>query len=257
MSVLASPSSLPSAPVAVITGAGSGIGRAVAVALSARGYRCVLAGRRTASLQATGAMLASPWLTRQTDVSRFADIAGLIDDAAAWGALDGAPATLSAAAGSGRLDVLVNCAGSAPLASIDKTTPELLEETYRVNALGPAYAIARAWPIMASQRRGCIVNISSMATSDPFPGFFIYAGAKAACNLMAKSCANEGKRLGIRAFAVAPGAVETPLLRRNFSEKSIPPARCLSPESVAAVVAACIAGERDNENGQTIYLKSP
>ncbi|MBC7771749.1 MAG: SDR family oxidoreductase [Pyrinomonadaceae bacterium] len=229
-------------PVAIVTGAGSGIGRAIAVRVAARGFRLVLAGRHEKSLRETGAMISAPWIAREADMADYGSIERLIDETTTWG---------------GRLDVLVNCAGSAPLAQIDKTTPEMLDETYRVNATGPAYAIARAWPIMVSQQNGCIVNISSMATTDPYPGFFMYAGAKAACNLMVKSCASEGKRLGIRAFSVAPGAVETPMLRRNFTEKLIPAIRCLSPDYVAVVVAACIAGERDNENGQTIYLKSP
>jgi NAD(P)-dependent dehydrogenase (short-subunit alcohol dehydrogenase family) len=96
-----------------------------------------------------------------------------------------------------------------------------------------------------------------MATTDPFPGFFIYAAAKAGVNLMAKSCAKEGREFGIRAFSVAPGAVETPMLRALFSEVQLPPEKCLSPDDVAKVVVECIAGERDTQNGETIFIPSP
>jgi len=154
----------------------------------------------------------------------------------------------------GRLDAVVNAAGHAPLAPIDRTTPEMLDKAFRVNALGSGYVIARAWPIFLRQGHGRIVNISSMATQDPFPGFFAYAAAKAAVNLMARSCAIEGRDHGIKAFAIAPGAVETPMLRALFDEQQIPTDSTLSPEEVAEEVVACVTGKRDEQSGQTIWL---
>lgn len=167
----------------------------------------------------------------------------------------------------GRLDAVVNNAGSAPLATIDKTTPEMLKECFAVNALAAGYVIAAAWPVFRRQAeeakargegaRATVVNVSSMATKDPFAGFFAYAAAKASVNLMAQSCAKEGRAIGVRGFAVAPGAVETPMLRANFPEKMIPKAKALAPEDVARVIVSCVMGERDAENGQVIWVASP
>ncbi len=228
------------AKTALVTGAGSGIGRATARLLVSRGYRVALVGRREAALRQAAKECGEGSLVIAADVG---------DAAAARGAVRRAFGEL------GRLDVLVNNAGVAHLKAIDETTPEILEETYRVNALGPANMIAEAWPVFARQRSGCVVNVSTIGTVDPFPGFFAYAASKAAVNLMARSCANEGGAIGVRAFAVAPGAVETPMLRAHFSEGVFPRDACLSPEDAARVILECIEGKRDAENGGVIVLQ--
>ena len=231
-------------PVAVLTGAGSGIGRATAIMLAQAGYALVLVAR-----------------TRE-HVSETARLTGAAERVEVVGGDVGDPfqckhMVVRAVERFGRLDVLVNNAGLAPLLPIDQTDPGTIERVFRVNTMGPAWAIHHAWPVFVRQSRGCIVNISSMATVDPFPGFFAYAAAKAGVNLMAQSCAKEGARFNIRAFAVAPGAVETGMLRAIVPESSLPRDKCLLPEDVARVIVACIKGERDSENGGTIQLPSP
>ncbi len=229
-------------PVAIVTGAGSGIGRATAVMLSARGWRLVLAGRREERLTETAEMLTGAAVVVVADVGDLAEAAGIVD---------------AAVERFGRVDALVNNAGWAPLTPIEKTGGEMLEEVFAVNALGPAAAISRAWPVFQKQKSGCVVNVSTMGTADPFPGFFAYAAAKTAVESMVRSCVVEGKKIGVRAFAVAPGAVETEILRANFSEKVLPSRKCLKAEDVAAVITACVLGERDGDNGKVIYLPSP
>lgn len=228
------------APVAVVTGAGTGIGRATAEALSAEGFRVVLAGRRTSVLERAGSTLRGEWFAMGTDVSQASDVHALIDTTVGrWG----------------RIDVLVNNAGIAPLLPIDETGPETVERVFATNALGPAYAIARAWPVFRKQGSGCVVNVSTLGTDDPFPGFFAYAASKASVELMVKSCAKEGAEIGVRAFAVAPGAVETDTLRAIFDERAIPPGACMRPEQVAEVIVDCVLGRRDQMNGKTIYVR--
>jgi NAD(P)-dependent dehydrogenase (short-subunit alcohol dehydrogenase family) len=233
----------PASPVALITGAGSGIGRAIAAGLAPRGWRLALVGRARGTLEET-ARLCAP-------AECAAIAADVADPEQAMHAVD------EAAARFGRIDALVNNAGSAPVLDIAAHTPEVLEEIYAINALAPANLIARAWPLFKRQRRGCIVNLSTMGTVDPFPGFFGYAAAKAAVNLMARSCANEGKEWGITAYAVAPGAVETGMLRANFPESVLPRGKVLAPEAVAAVVIDCLLGKRPADNGGTILVPSP
>ncbi|MCB9846235.1 MAG: SDR family oxidoreductase [Phycisphaeraceae bacterium] len=229
-------------PVALITGSGSGIGEATARELSARGWRLVLCGRREGPLREVARGLGGPSAIVRGDVGVESEAHAMVDGAVAR---------------FGRLDALVNNAGAAPMREIEATDGDVLRETFAVNALGPGYLIARAWPVFVRQRGGCVVNVSSMASIDPFAGFFAYASSKASVNLMAKSCAMEGGAHGVRAFAVAPGAVETPMLRSLFDERAIPGSRCLSPASVASVIVSCIIGERDSENGAVIPLPSP
>ncbi len=230
---------MPDQPVSIITGAGSGIGLAAARQLSEMGHHVVLVGRREAVLNEAAAALPGPSTAMPTDIGDFSAARGLID---------------RVKADLGRFDALILNAGWAELHSIGESTDKILDTAYRINALGPAAMISQAWPVFSEQKSGCIVCTSSMATQDPFPGFFAYASSKAAVNLLVASCAKEGASLGIRAFAVAPGAVETPLLRSMFDEGSLPSAACLTPEKVASMITGCIRGEHDAENGRVIWM---
>lgn len=232
--------------VALVTGAGSGIGRAIAIALAEVGYSLVLVGRRLDRLTDTAGLLpnGTEHLEIAADVGDATQVSGIIDQ------------TIDRFA---RLDVLVNNAGFAPLLPIEKMEPEILDEVYRVNALAVAYAIAKAWPIFIRRHRlegtgSCIINISTLGTVDPFAGFFGYAAAKAAVNSMVRSCAREGVAFGVRAFAVAPGAVETEMFRALFKEADVPKSACLSSTDVAQVVLECVSGSRDEQNGETIFV---
>lgn len=232
--------------VAIVTGGGSGIGRAVCLKLAQAGYDLVIMGRSAETLEETASMLPAGVrsIVSRGDVADAGDVRRCID---------------SAMAEFGRIDAVVNNAGYAPLKPIDQSDPKLLHRTFAVNAYGPACMIHAAWPHLAARKSdggGCIVNISTMGTKDPFPGFFAYAAAKAAVNLMARSCANEGRGLGIRAFAVAPGAVETEMLRSNFPESKVPASAALPPERVADLVVECIRGEHNGRNGQTLFISA-
>ncbi len=230
-------------PVALVTGAGSGVGRALCVQLAGKGYDLVLMGRTRESLEETASML-------DEGAESLVTVADVADAEA------GAGAVAQAIERFGRLDVLVNNAGYAPLKPIEETDAKTLYRTFGINAYGPACLIHAVWPRMVQQKRGCIVNVSTMGTKDPFSGFFGYAAAKASVNLMARSCAQEGKRSGIRAFAVAPGAIETQMLRSNFSEAKVPTSAAMPPERVAELIVECVLGAHDARNGQTIFVSA-
>lgn len=225
-------------PVALITGAGSGIGRAAALELADRGWRLVLAGRRRALLEETAELADTECAVVAGDITREEDCRAMV---------------AAAAEGLGRLDALVNNAGYAPHLPIDETTPAIINETFAVNSIGPAMLIHLAWPVFKRQNSGVIVNISTLGTQDPFPGFFAYAAAKGAVNLMTQSCAREGAEHGIKAFCIGPGAVETSMFRGIFGD-AVPPEDCLPPEIVAKVIAECICGERESDNGTVIWM---
>ncbi|MBL8758342.1 MAG: SDR family oxidoreductase [Phycisphaerae bacterium] len=236
-------------PVAVITGAGSGIGRATAVLLAQRGYALVIMSRTREQLTETAALTGAS--------ERVEVVGGDVGDAAQCRHV-----VRRAVERFGRLDVLVNNAGLAPRKSVEGTSAEEIERCFRVNGMGPAWTIHHAWGVFKDQHaRGlratpspCIVNVSTLGTIDPFPGFFAYASSKAGVNLMARSCAKEGRAMGVRAFAVAPGAVETPMLRAIFTEKEVPASKCLSPEDIARVIVGCVSGTFDQRNGETIVV---
>jgi len=229
-------------PVAIVTGAGSGVGRRVAVRLSERGWRVALAGRRADALRETAeACAGEPPLIVPTDL-----------------ATPGAAEDLVARTYSefGRLDSIINNAGTAPLVPIGETTAEMLREVLAVNTVGPGALIAAGFPLMVAAGAGRIVNVASVAVKDPFPGFFAYAASKCAIDSFTRSIENEGRSHGVRGFTVAPGAIETGMLRALFPEDALPATQTLDPDEVADLIAKCALGERDEDAGKTIYLSA-
>ena len=156
----------------------------------------------------------------------------------------------------GRLDVLVNNAGTGRLIPVEDSDSAAFLDTYVTNVFGPAAAIRTAWPVFKRRNAGTVINVSSWAARDPFPGFFIYASSKAALNSLTRSCVNDAAHEGfaLRAFSICPGAVETGMLRSIIDTETLPADRCLTPDDVADLALACIRGDHDNHNGAAIYI---
>jgi NAD(P)-dependent dehydrogenase (short-subunit alcohol dehydrogenase family) len=231
----------PGASVAIVTGAGSGIGRATALGLADQGYSVVLNGRTLAALKATAARMPE---------GKACIVAGDISN------LDMPKRLVDAALSHfGRLDAIVNNAGVASRVAIDSVDIATLQDVFATNTFGPALLIARAWPVFRSQKRGVVVNISSLAAVDPFAGYFVYAASKSALDSLARSIAKDGAQWGIEGYSLQAGAVETPLLRRLFDEQAMPGAMAMAPEEVAQVVIECIRGDRRHQNGGTIQVR--
>lgn len=246
--------SLVPAKVALITGGSSGIGLETARLLAKRGWSVALVARNHAKLEAACAEIGPEAAAIRADLTDADEAASIVDRCVSR---------------LGRLDALINNAGWSPSATIAQTNAAMAREIFAVNSVAPCVSISRAWPIFERQfieaggatnpdaRGGVVVNISSIATVDPFEILYAYAAAKAAVNLLAKSAAKEGSKIGVRAFAVAPGAVETQLLRSLVSELYLSKDKTLAPEAVARVVVECVEGKRDSENGQTILMPGP
>ncbi|CAN5860343.1 SDR family oxidoreductase [soil metagenome] len=237
----------PSQPTAIITGGSSGIGRAAAIVLARAGYRCAVIARRADELVETVRLCNEAAPTHslpgggagvQPHIPQVCDLA-----------LPGLRASVftDLVTKLGRVDVLVNCAGVARLAPIEKTTNAMLTEAFELNTVATAAAISAVWPTMQRAKGGVIVNISSMAALDPFPGFFAYAAAKAAVNMLTVVAVREGSRHNIRAYAICPGAVETEMLRSMFNEKVVPREKAIAPAAVGELVLACVRGERPSD----------
>ncbi len=234
-----------SKPCVIVTGAGSGIGRSTSLRLAALGYHVVLVGRTRSKLEATAAKIqaaSGEALVLPADLTDAEQTRRIVDHA--LGAF-------------GHIDALANVAGAAPLQPIERITPEIWRNCIDANLSYVVNLTAVAWPVFRRQKSGTIVNVSSMASIDPFPGFSIYAAAKIGINMFTRCTASEGAAIGVRAVTIAPGAVETPMLRGLFDESKIAHDKTLSPEEVAQVIADCVTGKREFISGEVIVVASP
>jgi NAD(P)-dependent dehydrogenase (short-subunit alcohol dehydrogenase family) len=226
-------------PVAIVTGAGRGIGRAVAQALDRIGYRLALVSRTVAELKQTAKLLTAESLIAPADVSIADDVDALIR---------------STVERFGRIDAVIHCAGVAPVRSIAEMSPEEWREVIDTNLSAAFYLCHAAWPIFRKQEGGVVVLVSSQAARDPFAGFAAYGAAKAALNHLTLSLAREGQAINVRAHCIAPGAVETGMFRQILSEDQFSREKTLSPEDVASIIALCVRGDLRYASGEVIYL---
>ena len=188
--------------VAIITGASSGIGWHTALALSTRGVHTVNAARRMDPLVKLSAEIenkgTAKTLAVQTDVSRTEDVERLF--AAAMKEF-------------GRIDFLVNNAGSGLFARVEETTPEQMERLWRTNFMGTFYAIRIAVPILKKQGEGHILTVSSMAGVRGTPGNGAYCATKFAqiglMDSLRRELAESDGSGKIHCTVVLPGATKT------------------------------------------------
>jgi len=185
--------------VALVTGAGRGIGRAVAVAFAREGALVVLAARSTrelASVQrdieaAGGRALAVP-----TDVRQEPAVAALVSRALAE---------------SGRIDCLVTAAGLAAFGPVADAKTEDWDQLMAVNLRGAFLCCRAVLPAMTAQGRGTIINIGSVVTSRTLPGSGAYTAAKYGLLGFSRVLAEEMRTHGVRVGVLSAGATDTPL----------------------------------------------
>jgi 3-oxoacyl-[acyl-carrier protein] reductase len=225
--------------VAILTGAGRGIGRASAIELARVGYRLVLAARSEDELRET-ARLAGDGLIVATDGSKPEAVESLVQR------------TVEVF---GRIDAIVNCVGMAPVQSIAEMSPAQWRDVIDVNLSAAFYLCHYAWPVFERQGGGVVVNVSSMASRDPFAGFAAYGAAKAGLNLLGLSAAREGERIGVRVHTVAPGAVETDMFRQIATPQQWPAEKTLDPGDVARVIVQCVKGDLRYTSGEVIFVR--
>jgi NAD(P)-dependent dehydrogenase (short-subunit alcohol dehydrogenase family) len=187
--------------VAVVTGASSGIGAAIAQAMGAAGARVVLTGRDEARLRTVADGLAEQHVVA-------ADLSA-----------DDAPAKIVAAAidAFGALNVIVHSAGIFWPKPFAEAPIEDFDEQFRVNVRAP-YALTQA-ALPHLRPDGAVIFISSIAGRVGFPSSTAYCGTKGAVELMTKSLAMELAPIGIRVNAIAPGNIHTPMNARFFESE--------------------------------------
>lgn len=185
--------------VAVVTGAGRGIGHATATALAREGVTVVLAARTRQQLAATAAEI------RETGGAALAIPTDVTQDAAVEAMVEQAIAEL------GRLDILVTAAGVASFGPVSGTKPADWDGMLAVNLRAVMVTCRAVLPIMIRQRRGTIINVASVAAQRAIPGAAVYTATKAGVVGFSRVLAEELRSEGIRVGVLVPGAVDTPL----------------------------------------------
>lgn len=183
--------------VAVVTGAGSGIGEAIATALGNNGVKVVLAGRNTDKLNAVATQFEQGNVkVVATDVTDKREVQQLIDTAKDT---------------FGRLDIVVNSAGQMKSSKITDYNVDDWDSMIDVNVKGTLYTIQSALPTLLEQSSGHIINIASISGFEVTKGSAIYSATKAAVHSITQGLEKELAKTGVKVTSISPGMVETPL----------------------------------------------
>ena len=242
---------------ALVTGAGRGIGRVVALDLARAGADVVLASRTRSEVEAVAEEvrgLGVRALALTADVSRSEDVREMFKQARA---------------GLGSIDVLVNGAGIAPSALVVKTSDELWHQAIETNLSGAFYCIREALPEMIERGWGRVVTIASIAGKTGYPYISAYAASKHGVLGLTKCVALEAVSRGVTVNAVCPGYVDTPMTdntvalisektgrseaeARRVLESNQPTGRLVTSDEVAEAVLFCV--RTPSVNGQGINV---
>lgn len=226
--------------VALITGAGRGIGRATAQALAAEGYAVVLAElRRGPGRRAERALRAAGATARfvPTDVGDAASAARAVR------------ATLREF---GRLDCLVNNAGVLAAGPFARLPLAALERMVAVNLRGPLLATRAALPAMLGRGAGAIVNVASQLGKFGAGGYAVYCATKFGVVGFTEALAAELSGTGVRVWAVCPGLVDTELARRAVGLTARERRGLIRPEAVAGAIVELATGRRRAASGAAV-----
>ena len=241
--------------VALVTGGGRGVGRAISLGLAADGAAVAVNYRADAD---AAAAVVEEIRSAGGDAEAFAAAVG--DDRACDAMVAAVVERF------GHVDLLVNNAGIASRGrSVLRTDPEELERVVRVHALGPHRVCAAVLPSMREQPRGDIVFISSVATQHLAAGGAPYNMGKAAMEALAFTLAKEEVRHGIRVNVVAPGLVDTDMGQRLMRavagvedlraiDATMPLGRVCTPEDVAGVVRFLVSDAAGYVTGQKVNV---
>ena len=237
-----------SGKVAVVTGGGSGIGRAIAQRFAREGAHVIIVGRKEAPLQETAAAdekisYLSGDITRTETIERIIDAVN--------------------SRFSGQLDILVNTAGWCPVQPLKELTIEDYDRAFSLDVRALVDMTIHALPLLC-RAKGCIINLSSVGATHRAPNLSMYVGAKAAVENFTRVWALELAADGVRVNAIAPGAIRTniwnvtdlsPEAAKAHEEgiaRSIPFQRFGAPEEISNV-AAFLASDQASYVSGAIY----
>ncbi|MFT4232080.1 MAG: SDR family oxidoreductase [Leucobacter sp.] len=209
-------------PVALVTGASSGMGREIARDL-ARTHRIIAVGRDAERLSAVAAETgAEPWRLDVTDADAFAERIGGLD----------------------RLDVLVHAAAIGRPLGVDAAGPDDWGVHFAVNVTAPAVITRLALPLLR-RAQGTVVFIGSGASTRPVPGSAVYSATKHALRAVADVLRIDEEPHRLRVATIAPGQTDTEMLRGMVPAEQYAPERYIRPESVAGAVRFVVDAPAD------------
>lgn len=212
--------------VALVTGAGRGIGRAIALTLANQGATVILTARTKSELEAVRSEIVSKGgksIAIQADITKDNDVARLFDEAFAQ---------------TKRLDILVNNAGMGIFKPVKELTVSDFDTMWNLNMRALFLCTQRVVKIMEKQKGGIIVNVSSLAGKNAFLGGAGYAATKWALMGFSKCLMLEVREQNIRVITICPGSVDT-----SFSHPQDPSKaeKILSPQDIADTLLAAIS----------------
>jgi len=217
--------------VAIVTGASQGLGRATARRLAEHGLRLVITARDAAALE-----------TVATELRALTDVSAIAGDVAD---LEHAHRLVRAAEAFGRLDLLVNNAstlGLVPLPMLDRLSPAVFHRLFETNVFAPLHLMQHAMPLLM-RSGGTIVNVSSDAAVNAYPGWGGYGASKAALEHLSRTFAAEIDGFGVSVLVVDPGSMDTKMHRDAEPDADF--ASMPAPDEIALALVRAIASMRE------------
>ena len=234
---------------ALVTGSTSGIGKATATALAARGAHVLIVGRNEQRANDVVAEIEDSGGSATFLLSSLSDLKSA-HDLVDW----------ATEAGGGHVDILVNNAGVALLGPSNAATEAQFDETFALNIKVPFFLVASLAPAMAERGWGSIVNISTMVASFGQAGMAMYGASRAALELLTKTWAAEYGPSGVRVNAVAPGPTRTRMMEAVPEEMAnqlaalAPAGRVARPEELAAAIVFLASDDASFVHGVTLAV---
>ncbi len=232
--------------VIFITGAGSGIGKACALALGAQGASVAVIGRTASKCEAVAAETGPNALAIETDIAKSADVQRAIAQTIAH---------------FGRLDILINCAGISPSGSVTEISEAEWDECLAIDLTSNFLTAKYAIPHLKQAGGGTIINVAGTFGIRAARGKAAYSAAKAGVVNLTRAIALDYARDNIRCNVVCPGFVDTPLTegfsgpaREAFLERSQPLRGMTQPEDVASLVAYLCSDAARMITGQSFVI---
>jgi NAD(P)-dependent dehydrogenase (short-subunit alcohol dehydrogenase family) len=216
--------------VAIVTGGSRGLGRAMALGLAKSGASVVIASRKLDTCEQVVAEIAAhglaPALAIAVRMQEPDDLRNLVD---------------ATVARYGRLDIVVNNAGTVLDRSLDALDPTAFAGAFATNLLGPLLLVQHARPHLRASGRGAVLNITSIAADGASPNRYLYPPAKAALAQATRTLARDLAAEGIRVNAISPGTFRTDMVEKAFDDATltriaatVPISRIADPEEIVA-----------------------
>ncbi|TVL89694.1 2,3-dihydro-2,3-dihydroxybenzoate dehydrogenase [Streptomyces sp. SAJ15] len=250
--------------IALVTGAGQGIGEAVAHALATLGARVAATDRSPDGVAA----LAESWAKERAASGASGTITAYELDVADGAAVEATVETVERELGP--VDTLVNVAGILRTAEAVELTDQDWADTFAVNTTGVFHTSRAVAARMAARRSGCIVTVGSNAAGVPRTGMAAYAASKAAATMFTKCLGLELARSGVRCNVVAPGSTDTPMQRQLWTgpqssrrvvdgdpasyRTGIPLGRLAQPQDIADAVVFLASDRARHITMQDLYV---